>query len=38
MIAAVAWRHDATLLTCDADLHHVARIMGIDLDESSRYQ
>ena len=38
MIAAVAWRYDATLLTCDADLRHVARIMGIGLDESSRHQ
>lgn len=36
MIAAVAWRHQATLLACDADLHHVARIIGIGLDESSR--
>lgn len=38
MIAAVAWRHQATLLACDADLDHVARIMGIELDESSRHR
>lgn len=36
MIAAVAWRHQATLPACDADLHHVARIIGIGLDELSR--
>jgi hypothetical protein len=35
-IAAVAWRHQVTLLACDADLHHVARIIGMGLDESSR--
>jgi predicted nucleic acid-binding protein len=34
MIAAVAWRHRATLLACDADLDHVARVIGIELDES----
>jgi predicted nucleic acid-binding protein len=33
MIAAVAWRHRATLLTCDADLDRVARVIGVDLDE-----
>ena len=33
MIAAVAWRHRATLLTCDADLDRVARVIGIHLDE-----
>ena len=38
MIAAVAWRYHATLLTCNADLHHVARIIGIELDESSPHQ
>jgi predicted nucleic acid-binding protein len=32
MIAAVAWRNQATLLAGDSDLHHVARVMGIDLD------
>jgi predicted nucleic acid-binding protein len=36
MIAAVAWRRHATLLACDADLDHVARVVGIELDESSR--
>jgi predicted nucleic acid-binding protein len=32
MIAAVAWRHRATLLTADADLRHIARVAGIELD------
>lgn len=36
MIAAVAWRHHATLLTCDADLDRVARVIGIDLDKPTR--
>lgn len=36
MIAAVARRHQASLLACDSDIHHVARIVGIDLDEASR--
>jgi hypothetical protein len=36
MIAAVAWRYNASLLTCDADLHHVARVIGITMDEPSR--
>ena len=36
MIAAVARRHQATLLACDSDLGHVARVIGIDLDEASR--
>ena len=36
MIAAVAWRHQATLLACDADLDHVARIIGIQMDEASQ--
>jgi predicted nucleic acid-binding protein len=36
MIAAVAWRSHATLLACDSDLDDVARVVGIDLDESSR--
>lgn len=35
MIAAVAWRHGATLLSQDADLGRVARVMGIDLDKAS---
>lgn len=32
MIAAVAWRHQAALLTCDIDLNRVARVIGIELD------
>lgn len=35
MIAAVAWRHRATLLSYDADLDRVAQVMGIGLDDSS---
>ncbi len=35
LIAAVAWRRDAILLTCDADLDGFARVVGIDLDEAS---
>jgi predicted nucleic acid-binding protein len=33
MIAAVAWREQAALLACDADLLRVARVVGIELDE-----
>jgi predicted nucleic acid-binding protein len=36
MIAAVAWRHQAALLACDADLDRVARVIGIELDEPAR--
>jgi len=32
MIAAVAKRHEAMLLACDADLDRVARVIGIELD------
>jgi predicted nucleic acid-binding protein len=32
MIAAVARRHEATLLACDIDLDRVARVIGIELD------
>jgi predicted nucleic acid-binding protein len=32
MIAAVAWRHGATLLAHDADLHRLARVIDIELD------
>jgi predicted nucleic acid-binding protein len=32
MIAAVAWRRRATLLSSDADLARVAAVMGIGLD------
>ena len=35
MIAAVAHRHGATLLTADADLSRVARIVGIGMDDAS---
>jgi predicted nucleic acid-binding protein len=33
MIAAVAWRNHAALLTCDADLERVSRVISIDLDQ-----
>jgi predicted nucleic acid-binding protein len=35
MIAAVAWRGDATLLAHDADLAHVGDVIGIELDPAS---
>ncbi len=35
MIAAVAWRHGATLLSRDSDLHLVANVVGINLDSAS---
>ena len=35
MIAAVAWRSQATLLACDVDLDRVARIIGLELDEAA---
>jgi predicted nucleic acid-binding protein len=35
MIAAVAWRRDAALLTCDADLIRVATVVGISMDGAS---
>ena len=35
MIAAVAWRREATLLAHDADLARVAGIIGIELDAAS---
>jgi predicted nucleic acid-binding protein len=35
MVAAVAWRRGATLLTFDADLDRVAWTVGIDLDEAA---
>jgi predicted nucleic acid-binding protein len=35
MIAAVAWRRDATLLSHDADMDRVARVIEIGLDEAS---
>jgi predicted nucleic acid-binding protein len=35
MIAAVAWRRGAVLLSHDVDLDRVARVVGIELDEAS---
>jgi len=35
MIAAVAWRRGAALLSYDVDLYRVARVIGIDLDDAS---
>jgi predicted nucleic acid-binding protein len=35
MIAAVAWRREATLLAHDADIARVARVIGIELDSAS---
>ena len=35
MIAAVAWRTGAALLAHDADMHHVTRVLGINLDQAS---
>ncbi len=36
MIAAVAWRRGAAILSLDADLLRMADIIGIDLDTASR--
>ena len=36
MIAAVAWRHRTSMLAHDADLHRVAGVVGIAMDEASR--
>jgi predicted nucleic acid-binding protein len=36
MIAAVAWRHGASILACDADLDRVAGVTGIELDQPSQ--
>lgn len=33
MIAAVAWRQQAAILACDADLDRVARVAGIEVDQ-----
>jgi len=38
MIAAVARRHQATLLTRDADLNRVARVIGIELDQPAQLE
>jgi predicted nucleic acid-binding protein len=35
MIAAVAWRTGATLLSYDTDMDRVARVIGIELDDAS---
>jgi predicted nucleic acid-binding protein len=35
MIAAVAWRREATLLAHDTDVARVASVIGIDLDPAS---
>jgi predicted nucleic acid-binding protein len=35
MIASVARRHDASLLTADADLSRVAKVVEIILDDAS---
>lgn len=35
MIASVVRRHEAILLTFDADLSRIAQVLGIDLDEAS---
>jgi predicted nucleic acid-binding protein len=35
MIAAVAWRHRATILAHDGDIDRVAQVIGIGLDEAS---
>lgn len=32
MIAAVAWRYEASILTSDADLTRVGEIMGIEVE------
>ena len=38
MIAAVARRHQATLLTRDANLNRVARVIGIELDQPAQLE
>ena len=35
MIASVAHRQRASLLACDADLHRVAGVIGIEMDDAS---
>jgi predicted nucleic acid-binding protein len=35
MIAAVAWRRGAALLSHDADMDRVARVISLDLDDAS---
>jgi predicted nucleic acid-binding protein len=36
MIAAVAWRHGASVLAQDSDLQRLAQIVGIELDHASQ--
>jgi predicted nucleic acid-binding protein len=36
MIAAVAWRHGASLLAQDADLQRLGQMIGIELDQASQ--
>lgn len=36
LVAAVAWRNGATLLSNDKDMVRIAGVMGIDLDPASR--
>lgn len=36
MIAAVAWRHGASLLSYDKDLPRIAEVIGIGVDPASR--
>lgn len=35
IIAAVAWRHEAVLLSCDADMQRVATVIGLVADATS---
>jgi predicted nucleic acid-binding protein len=35
MIAAVAWRHGASLLAHDVDLQRVSQVVGLDLDPAT---
>lgn len=35
MIASVAWRHEASLLSHDAGLAQVAEVVGIEMDDAS---
>lgn len=35
MIAAVAWRRGAAILSHDVDVDHVANVVGLDFDEAS---
>lgn len=35
MIAAVAWRHDATVLAHDVDLDRIAGVIGLEFDDAS---